>query len=107
MLLTEEKQKDIEFAELLKKQVVFLHSDVTLKNITPKQYVESMYRIENQIIELEKKYGVKPPKTINEKLKEIHESLQRMGQVLEEMLKQYEVPMEEMFEEEENEISEL
>ena len=102
-MITEEKQKDFEHIDLIKKQVAFLHSDITFKNITPKQYVESMMRIEDQIKELEDKYGVKPerPRTVNDILQDIHESFQRMGKILDWMLKAYEPPEEEMFTDEE------
>ena len=102
-MITEEKQKDFEHVDLIKKQVAFLHSDITFKNITPKQYVESMMRIEDQIKELEDKYGVKPerPRTVSDILQDIHESFQRMGKILDAMLKAYEPPEEDIFEESE------
>lgn len=98
-MITEEKKKDFELTDLLKKQVQFLHSDVTLKNITPKQYVESMDRIMEQIMELEKKYDCEPekPRTVSDILQDIHESFVRMGKILDAMLKAYEPPEEDIF----------
>lgn len=102
-MITEDKQKDFEHIDLIKKQIAFLHSDITFKNITPKQYVESMMRIEDQIKELENKYGVKPerPRTVSDILQDIHESFQRMGKILDWMLKAYEPPEEDIFADEE------
>jgi len=102
-MITEEKKKDFELTDLLKKQVRFLHSDVTIKNITPKQYVESMNRIMEQIMELEKKYDCEPekPRTVNDMLKDIFDSFKRMGKILDAMLKAYELPEEEIFDESE------